>query len=68
MNIDPHIRNFWLQNYAVNGHVCTLCGGKGIIDTRIVKSIAGKHCGRLNWCICPPGQHYREESGQKFPE
>ncbi len=47
--------------------MCTLCGQRGIIDTRGVKTPAGVEVGRLNWCLCPNGQAMREQSGDRLP-
>jgi hypothetical protein len=52
---------------APENHMCTLCGQRGIIDTRGVKTPAGIEVGRLNWCICPNGQAMREQAGDRLP-
>lgn len=52
---------------APDNHMCTLCGQRGIIDTRGVKTPAGVEVGRLNWCLCPNGQAMREQSGDRQP-
>lgn len=52
---------------APENYMCTLCGQRGIIDTRGVKTPAGVEVGRLNWCICPNGQAMREQSGDRLP-
>lgn len=52
---------------APDNHMCTLCGQRGIIDTRGVKTPAGVEVGRLNWCLCPNGQAMREQAGDRLP-
>jgi hypothetical protein len=54
------LTNYWLNNYC-DDH-CTLCGNRGIVDTRDAKTAAGILVGRLNYCICPNGQILRERS------
>jgi hypothetical protein len=56
-----YITNYWLEHYC--DHFCTLCGCRGVIDTRGVKTPGGAEVGRLNWCICPNGQALRKQSG-----
>ena len=51
------VTNYWLDYYC-DSH-CTLCGNHGFIDTRGVRTPAGKVVGRINYCICPNGQIYR---------
>ena len=55
---DEWVVEYWLENY-VTSH-CTLCGNRGVIDSRGVKTPAGVPVGRLNYCICPNGQGLRE--------
>lgn len=56
---NPAVENFWLEHYA-DGH-CTLCGNRGVIDTRAsAVTPVGKRVGKLNYCICPNGQALRE--------
>lgn len=53
------ITDYWLKYYA--DKICTLCGNKGIIDSRgRATSPAGHVAGRLNYCICPNGQALRK--------
>lgn len=48
------IEDYWVDNYCTVA--CTLCGNRGIIDTRnTAVTAAGVRTGRLNWCICPNG-------------
>ncbi len=54
------VKNYWVAFY-VNKGLCSLCGNKGMIDTRGVTSPAGVECGRINYCICPNGQNMRQE-------
>jgi len=51
---NERLSHYWVKHYATDG--CTLCGNSGIIDTRGLKSPAGRPFGRLNYCICPNGQ------------
>jgi hypothetical protein len=54
------ITSYWLEHY-MDGH-CTLCANWGIIDSRASGiTPAGYRVGRLNFCICPNGQHLREQ-------
>ena len=52
------LTEYWLKHYATDH--CTLCGGKGIIDTSHVTTAAGLRVGRTNYCICPNGQVIRK--------
>lgn len=54
------VTDYWLKFYA-DEH-CTLCGNRGIIDSRGIKTPAGVEVGRLNWCLCPNGQALRRDS------
>lgn len=65
MSADNAITDYWHEHYAT-GH-CTLCGNRGIIDTRGVRTPAGVQVGRLNWCICPNGQTIRTNSEGRLP-
>lgn len=56
---DDAVTEYWLEFYAT-GH-CTLCGNRGVIDSRGVTTPAGLPVGRLNWCICPNGMAYRRQ-------
>jgi hypothetical protein len=40
---------------------CTLCGNRGVIDTRGVRTPAGVEVGRLNYCICYNGITLRQQ-------
>lgn len=53
------ITAYWLKHYLDSHGLCSLCGNSGLIDTRGVKSQAGNPAGRINFCICPNGQSYR---------
>lgn len=50
--------DFWLENYARDGH-CGLCGNRGRIDTRGMKTSSGIECGGRFICLCPNGQAIR---------
>lgn len=52
------VTNYWHTFYCAGA--CTLCGNKGFIDTRGVRTAAGVSCGRINYCICPNGQILRK--------
>ena len=51
------VTNYWLDYYCTDH--CTLCGNRGWIDTRGVRTAAGLDVGRVNYCICPNGQALR---------
>jgi hypothetical protein len=51
------VTKYWLDYYC-DDH-CTLCGNRGWIDTRGVRTAAGVEVGRVNYCICPNGQALR---------
>jgi len=59
------VTQYWFDYYATEH--CTLCGNRGVIDTRGVRTPAGKEVGRLNWCICPNGQIMRKIEGGTPP-
>lgn len=48
----------WHSSYCAEA--CTLCGNRGWLDTRGVKTMAGVSVGRVNYCICPNGRVMRE--------
>jgi len=54
--------DYAMENY-VTDH-CTLCGNHGVIDSRGTRTSAGKHVGRLNYCICPNGQTLRDKGAE----
>ena len=56
------VTQYWLEYYA--GALCTLCGNRGWVDTRGTLSCAGVSVGRVNYCICPNGQHMRAAGAQ----
>ncbi len=57
--MDEHVEEYWFT-YYLDDH-CTLCGNRGIIDSRASAiTPAGYRVGRLNFCICPNGQALRE--------
>lgn len=51
------LTDYWYAHYAAGA--CTLCGNRGVIDTRGVATHAGMVVGRRNYCICPNGQMMR---------
>ncbi len=51
------VTKYWLDYYCTEH--CTLCGNRGIIDTRGTSTPAGLVVGRINYCICPNGQIMR---------
>jgi hypothetical protein len=51
------VTDYWRRHYAERH--CTLCGNRGVIDSRGVCTPAGVRAGRLNYCICPNGQALR---------
>lgn len=53
---------FWQHYFNNTMNLCSLCGNRGIIDTRNNASGAG----RLNYCICPNGRAMRELP-KKYP-
>lgn len=57
---DQFVIDYCMKHY-VTEH-CTLCGNRGIIDSRGVKTPAGVDVGRLNYCICPNGQSLRDQN------
>lgn len=59
------VTKYWVEHYATEH--CTLCGNRGVIDTRGVKTPAGIVVGRLNWCICPNGQKIRKAHNGRLP-
>ena len=63
------VTDYMFTYYAApENHMCTLCGQRGIIDTRGVKTPAGVEVGCLNWCLCPNGQAMRENAGGRQPK
>jgi dCMP deaminase len=58
---DDPITAYWLEHYATEH--CTLCGNRGVIDSRGVMTPGGHLVGRLNYCICPNGQALRAGNG-----
>lgn len=53
------ITRYWLKHYATEH--CSLCANSGMIDSRGLKTAAGRVAGRLNFCICPNGQALRKQ-------
>lgn len=66
MSRNQLVEDYWIRYYAKDH--CTLCGNRGVIDTRGVRTNAGLPTGRLNWCICPNGQIYRGSLGSDATE
>lgn len=52
------VEDYWAEHFVGTKYaLCTLCGNRGIIDTRgRAISPAGQEAGKLNYCICPNGQ------------
>jgi hypothetical protein len=48
------VEDYWFKHY-LGASLCSLCGNKGVIDTRLTARE-----GRLNYCICPNGRVMRE--------
>ena len=61
------VTDYVFTHYLSPENMCSLCGQRGIIDTRGVKTPAGVEAGRLNWCLCPNGQAMREQAGERLP-
>jgi hypothetical protein len=59
------VRAYW-RRYYDDGR-CTLCGNRGVLDSRAVCTPAGVPVGRLNWCVCPNGQGQRRATGRAVP-
>lgn len=51
---------FWKHYFNEEAGLCSLCGNRGIIDTRATARSAG----RLNYCVCPNGRAMRSA---KYP-
>ena len=65
-----YFKNKAVIDYAMKHYVtehCTLCGNRGVIDTRGVSTPAGLVVGRLNYCICPNGQAMRSYKAAMEP-
>lgn len=60
MKVNKQLIDYWLEHYTPKGQ-CSLCGNRGVIDTRGIKTPAGFECGALNYCICPNGQVMRAQ-------
>lgn len=65
MPFSDAITNYWHKHYATDH--CTLCGNRGVIDSRGVATPAGLVVGRLNWCLCPNGQALRKQTKLAVP-
>jgi hypothetical protein len=52
---------YWAKHYLISGKGCCLCGNIGIIDTTGVRTIEGELVGRKTFCLCPNGQHLRDQ-------
>ncbi len=66
------VEEYWAEHFVgTKLALCTLCGNRGIIDTRgRAISPAGYEAGQLNYCICPNGQCMRvqDPKGEKIEE
>lgn len=74
MEQQNQLTDLWYNQYFAEGTMgdgsggCTLCGGGGIIDTRLMAvNERGMSIGRRNWCICPNGQDLRRLSATELP-
>lgn len=65
MRLKKVITDYWLAHYA--GAHCRLCGNRGVIDSRGVRTAAGVEVGGEFWCICPNGQTLRHQDGGQGP-
>ena len=45
---------------------CSLCGNKGVIDSRGIRTPAGFECGGLHYCICPNGRALKNGKADKL--
>jgi hypothetical protein len=54
----------WTE-FIVKG-MCSLCGQKGIIDTRGIRTPANFECGGLHYCICPNGRALKVGNAPKL--
>lgn len=52
------------EEFIVKG-MCSLCGNKGIIDSRGIRTPAGFECGGLHYCICPNGRALKKGNADK---
>jgi hypothetical protein len=57
--IEMIVASYMLAMYTHERGICTLCGNRGVVDTRGVRSPAGLEAGRLNYCLCPNGMALR---------
>jgi hypothetical protein len=57
--LNEAVVDYWYEFYSAEH--CTLCGNRGVIDTRGVRTPMGVEVGRLHWCICPNGQVMRRQ-------
>jgi hypothetical protein len=64
---DNPTTDLWIEHFQEAG-LCSLCGQRGIIDTRGLRSPAGVLCGKLNFCICPNGQALRTAQNGVLPQ
>ncbi len=57
------VTDYWRAfYYSPSFDLCSLCGNRGIIDTqRTAVSPLGYRPGRIDYCICPNGQHARKD-------
>lgn len=44
--------DYWAKHFLIEGKGCSLCGNIGILQTTFKKQ---------TFCICPNGQHLREQ-------
>ena len=61
LSFKERLTEYWLKHFC-DSH-CTICGNHGIIDSRGIRTSAGLHVGRLNYCICPNGMALRDKKG-----
>lgn len=60
--------DYWITNFVGAEAACSLCGNRGVIDTRGVRTYAGVEVGRLNWCLCPNGRVMRKHANGALPQ
>jgi len=58
--VEMIVARYALTMYVYADGLCTLCGNRGVMDTRRVRTPAGVEVGRLNYCLCPNGMALRQ--------